>query len=57
MYEGVRLGGSPYFNTWYRWGYGWSFDHKYRALSEDELEMAEEKLEAFFRENPDGPCR
>ncbi|RKX32908.1 MAG: hypothetical protein DRP71_11415 [Verrucomicrobia bacterium] len=57
MYEGVRMGGSPYFNTWYRWGYGWSFDHKYRALSEAELEMAEEKLETFFREHPAGPCR
>ena len=57
MFEGVRMGGSPYFNTWYRWGYGWSFDHKYRPLSEAELEIAEEKLDAFFRENPDGPCR
>ena len=57
MFEGIRMGGSPYFNTWYRWGYGWSFDRKYRHLSEAELKIAEEKLEAFFRENPYGPCR
>lgn len=57
MFEGVRMGGSPYFNTWYRWGYGWSYDRKYQPLSEAELKLAEEKLEVFFRENPDGPCR
>jgi len=57
MFQGVRLGGSPYFNTWYRWGYGWPFDHKYRALSQAERALAEEKLEAFFRENSADPCR
>jgi hypothetical protein len=57
MFEGVRMGGSPYFNTWYRWGYGWSFDRKYGPLSETEQKVAEEKLEAFFEENPEGPCR
>ena len=29
MYAGVRLGGSPYFYNWYRWGYGWDYDRKY----------------------------
>ena len=25
MHDGVRLGGSPYFYNWYRWGYGWDY--------------------------------
>lgn len=57
MFEGVRLGGSPYFNTWYRWGYGWSYDRKYEPLSEAELKLANQKLDIFFWEHPDGPCR
>ncbi|MEM7610663.1 MAG: hypothetical protein AAF270_03225 [Pseudomonadota bacterium] len=33
MYEGVRMGGSPYFYNWYRWGYGWPFERKYQPLT------------------------
>jgi hypothetical protein len=36
MLAGVRLGGSPYFNTWYRWGYGWPYKRGYAALTEEE---------------------
>lgn len=25
VYLGTRAGGSPYFPTWYRWGYGWPY--------------------------------
>jgi hypothetical protein len=46
MYEGVRSGGSPYFYTWYRWGYGWSFDRKYQALNAQEVAMADQLLQA-----------
>lgn len=41
MYRGVRAGGSPYFYNWYRWGYGWSFDRKYQALTPEEVRVAD----------------
>ena len=36
MLAGVRLGGSPYFPTPYRWGYGWPYPRGYQALTSDE---------------------
>jgi len=33
MLVGVRVGGSPYFPTSFRWGYGWSYPRGYKALS------------------------
>lgn len=48
MYEGVRIGGSPYFYNWYRWGYGWSYERKYQALTKDEAAQAHALLQAFF---------
>ena len=56
MYIGVRLGGSPYFKNWYRWGYGWSYERKYRALSEHEADLVARKLNTFFRSDPKLPC-
>ena len=56
MYEGVRIGGSPYFYNWYRWGYGWSYDRKYQALTEEERALAEAKLKEYFASNPRHPC-
>ena len=56
MFEGVRFGGNPQFPTWYRWGYGWSLDRGYKALSAEEVAVADRKLEAWYRENQDGPC-
>jgi len=38
MLAGVRVGGSPYFPTKFRWGYGWPYPKQYGALSEAELE-------------------
>lgn len=37
MLAGVRVGGTPFFPTSYRWGYGWSYPKFYRKLTEDEL--------------------
>ncbi|MCP3852067.1 MAG: hypothetical protein GY694_17785 [Gammaproteobacteria bacterium] len=37
MLAGVRVGGSPYYPTSYRWGYGWSYFRGYGALSDKEL--------------------
>lgn len=48
MYEGVRIGGSPYFYNWYRWGYGWSYDRKYQALTPEEHKLADSLLENYF---------
>ena len=48
MYEGVRFGGSPYFYNWYRWGYGWSQDRKYQALTSEERQHADELVEEYF---------
>ena len=39
MLAGVRVGGTPYLPTSYRWGYGWPFMRGYKPLT------AEEKLE------------
>ncbi|MDG2088310.1 MAG: hypothetical protein P8J68_06190 [Arenicellaceae bacterium] len=33
MYLGVRVGGSPYLNTSFRWGYGWEYARKYQPLT------------------------
>ena len=38
MYNAVRAGGSPYFPTWYRWGYGWNYIRGYKALTPQEKE-------------------
>jgi len=39
MLAGVRVGGTPYFPTTYRWGYGWSYPRGYGALSRDDAEQ------------------
>lgn len=56
MYHGVRFGGSPYFYNWYRWGYGWSYDRKYQALTDSEKAQVAEKLEKYYASNPKSPC-
>ncbi len=56
MYEGVRLGGSPYFYNWYRWGYGWPYDRKYQALSPVEREEANRLEEVFFQSKDHDIC-
>ncbi len=37
MLAGVRVGGSPFFPTTFRWGYGWSYPRFYGPLTEEEL--------------------
>lgn len=37
MLAGVRVGGTPYLPTDFRWGYGWSYPRFYGPLTEDEL--------------------
>jgi hypothetical protein len=47
MYDAVRLGGEPYFPTWYRWGYGWSIGRGYQKLSQQEQVLVQTKLEKY----------
>lgn len=39
MLAGVRVGGTPFFPTQFRWGYGWSYPRFYGALTEAELKQ------------------
>jgi len=39
MLAGVRVGGSPYFPTSYRWGYGWPYPRWYQSLTANELQQ------------------
>lgn len=56
MFEGVRLGGGPYFFTSYRWGYGWQAGRAYTPLSKDE-QFEADRLEAEYRRtNPELKC-
>lgn len=41
MLAGVRVGGSPYWPTRYRWGYGWPWPRGYAALSPGERAQAQ----------------
>ena len=41
MLAGVRVGGSPFFPTKFRWGYGWPYGRGYQKLSKEEKEFAE----------------
>ncbi|MDH5387796.1 MAG: FAD-binding oxidoreductase [Gammaproteobacteria bacterium] len=49
MLAGVRVGGSPYFPTSYRWGYGWSYPRGYQLLSEQERTDINNKLQLFMK--------
>ena len=56
MYGGVRAGGSPYFYTWYRWGYGWPFERKYQPLTPSERRLADALLADYVAGNPAPVC-
>lgn len=45
MLAGVRIGGSPYFPTSFRWGYGWPFPRGYKQLSNEEQQQVNNHLE------------
>jgi hypothetical protein len=56
MYDGVRLGGAPYFPNWYRWAYGWPFGRTYEPLTEMDVALANELREAYLASHPGGYC-
>lgn len=41
MLAGVRVGGSPYFPTTFRWGYGWPYPRGYGVLNGEETKQVE----------------
>lgn len=44
MRSGVRIGGSPYFPTTYRWGYGWPYLRGYKTLNVEEQAQVHQRL-------------
>ena len=44
MLAGVRVGGTPYLWTEYRWGYGWPYLRGYRALTPGERAAVAQRL-------------
>ncbi len=44
MYAGVKIGGSPSFDTPYRWGYGWKEARPYKKLTLKEREIVAHEL-------------
>lgn len=56
MLRGVRVGGSPYLHTPFRWAYGWPQERNYEPLTPAESARADQ-LEARFRaERPARDC-
>ena len=56
MYEGVRMGGGPYFYTSYRWGYGWSYGRLYEPLTRNEQESVSKFERDYLNSNPTLSC-
>jgi len=44
MLAGVRVGGTPYLPTTFRWGYGWPYLRGYKALTKEERELVNKML-------------
>lgn len=44
MYQGVRVGGTPYLKTSFRWGYGWEHARKYQSLTALEQSRVDELM-------------
>ena len=57
MMAGVRVGGTPYLPTKFRWGYGWPYLRGYKALTDEEQEQVREALEAYDAMNGDSGRR
>jgi len=44
MLAGVRVGGSPYWPTKFRWAYGWPYLRGYKELSPEDRTLTEKEL-------------
>lgn len=57
MLAGVRVGGTPYFPTQFRWGYGWSYPRFYQPLTETEknqIKPFKDEIEHFLNRVVEG---
>lgn len=50
MLAGVRVGGTPYLPTSFRWGYGWSYPKGYSELTTNELKQVDALAPPFYVE-------
>ena len=46
MLAGVRVGGTPYLPTKFRWGYGWPYFRGYKLVVAEE----QRKIDAFLKD-------
>jgi len=49
MLLGVRVGGTPYLPTPFRWGYGWPYPKGYAPLAPEEVEQVKKLTPAQFK--------
>ena len=49
MLAGVRVGGTPWLPTRFRWAYGWPYLRGYRQVSEAEAGQVEQKRKAALK--------
>jgi len=47
MLAGVRVGGTPYLPTTFRWGYGWPFPRGYKVLTKKEKMQIAAEMRIF----------
>jgi len=47
MLAGVRVGGTPFLPTSFRWGYGWPYPKFYGELTEQERSQVENRLAEY----------
>lgn len=47
MYLGVRKGGSPKYNTPYRWGYAWDYGRGYSPVTKEERRLAVKQISSY----------
>lgn len=51
MLLGVRVGGSPYIPTEFRWGYGWPYPRLYKPLTPEEVIVVELLAKDYIEQN------
>jgi len=47
MLNGVRVGGSPFWPTGFRWGYGWNYLRGYKPLDNNEKKSVQKTLSQY----------
>jgi hypothetical protein len=53
MYLGVRVGGTAWLPTWFRWGYGWAYDRPSAPLTPEERRAADREAGRWRDAHPD----